>query len=722
MTTIKSERTLILENEYKSKWGSSPENHFQYDMHAAALDKYENLPRWEKIARATYDAMIGQEVYIEEYDRIIGRCFWNLAKPVERVDSDLDFMARPAKRVENEIPHYDEMWENQLFSRYAARGHITWRWDWVLKYGISGLRTKYQELLQNPKDDRAREFYQAVLIVLDSVTAWNQKHVEELKKRNMHEMAAICERVPEYPATTFHEAVQAFYMQYLAVMSENPYGGNGPGRLDYYLWPYLEADLKNGTCSLQEARELIDELFLRFDENVHMHDGWGTTVSVGGTGADGKSSITPLTYIMLESFMDLNLTHPYFYLRVPRDAPDEYLDACARYIKYGHNRAQILNDEAIMSAMQDSGISYEDAIDYCCGGCMEISSHGRHSDFLYQGWHNMPKFVELAITGGKCLVTGKKLNSTAFKGLAAYSEFEPFYQDLVAEIKKYICLFFHVQNIFSEEAAESRPAYLISSLIQDCAENGRNMHDGGARYHYYATSPLALANAADALFAVKKAVFEDKICTAQELIHALEQDFEGAEALRLKLFHLPKYGQQNAEADAFAARFMTSVCKAYDEAGVRCGGTAVPMILTFVYAPIAAGILGATADGNHAHKLVAQGVTPQSSSMTEGITAAVGSCLNMPWKLFKGGATSMWDFDPQWATQEVIRAVLTTFLQGGGQIFQGNATDVSELLEAQKHPEEYGHLIVRVGGFSARFTSLSPELQKDIITRFRHAG
>ena len=722
MMTIKSERTVLLEKEYKKKWGKSPDNTYQPALHKAALHKYSDLPQWEKIARASYDAMVSQEVYIEPYDKIVGRVFWNTYQEVTETDPDLDYMTRPSQQVEREIEYYDEMWENQLFSRYAGRGHITWRWDWLLKYGVSGLRQKYQELLENPADEKARQFYQGVLIQLDSITDWNKKHVEKLKEMNMMEMAAICERVPEYPAATFHEAVQAFYMQYLAVMSENPYGGNGPGRLDYFLWPYLEEDLKNGTCTLQDARELVDELFLRFDEAVHMHDGWGTTLSVGGTGADGKSSITPLTYIMIESFMGLNVTHPYFYLRVPKDAPAEYLEVCADYLKNGHNRAQILNDEAIMRAMQKSGVSYEDSIDYCCGGCMEISPHGRNSDFLYQGWHTMPKFVELAITGGKCLITGKQLQSTRFKGLTAYSEFEPFYQEVISEIGRYIKLFFHVQDIFSEEAAKSRPAYLISSMIEDCAKNGRNMHDGGARYHYYATSPLAMANAADGLFAVKKAIFDEQICTASELIDALEKDFAGAEALRLKLSHIPKYGQQDPEADAFAARFMTDVCKTYDQVEVRFGGVAMPMILTFVYAPLAAEILGATADGNHAKKLVAQGVTPQSSAMTEGITAAIGSSLAMPWDRFYGGATTMWDFDPKWATKEVIQAVLTTFLKGGGQIFQGNTTDVDELIEAQKHPEDYGHLIVRVGGFSARFTWLDEGLQKDIITRYRHAG
>ena len=596
MLTIKSERTVFLEKAYKEKWGKAPDNTYAALQHKAALEQFAGLPKWEKIARSSYAAMVEQDIYIEEYDRIIGRVFWCTHKPVEQMDPELDFMEKPAREVEKQYPLYDEMWENQFFSRYAGRGHITWRWDWILKYGVSGLRNRYRELLAQAADDKAREFYQGVLILLDSITDWNRKHVDVLKEKNMMEMAAICERVPEYPARTFHEAVQAFYMQYLAVMSENPYGGNGPGRLDYYLWPYLKTDLENGTCTLQEARELVDELFLRFDESVHIHDGWGTTLSIGGTGADGKSSVTALSYIMTESFMGLNVTHPYYYLRVPADAEPAFLELCAEYLKHGHNRAQILNDEPIMRAMINSGVSPEDAIDYCCGGCMEISPHGRNSDFLYQGWHNMPKFVELAITGGKCLKTGKQLLSTRFIGLEAHTDFEDFYQELEREISYFIGVFFHTQDIFSQEAAESRPAYLISSMIQDCAEKGRNMHDGGARYHYYATSPLAMANAADALFAVKKAVFEEKICTAAELIRALEADFEGYEALRLKLQKIPKYGQQNPEADAFAARFMNSVCDAYAAVKVRCGGVAMPMVLTFLFAPLSAEILGATSD------------------------------------------------------------------------------------------------------------------------------
>lgn len=718
----KSERTIMLETTSREKGKNPPENHYAADLHYAAIHLYGHLPKWEKIARATHYALVNQELYIEPYDKIIGRVYFELNKKVDEYAEDLEFMEEPFRKVRSEIEGYDEMCAHQFFCSGAWRGHIAWLWERILRHGVSGMRKMYTRGLASAKDETAKKFYSGVLIVLDAITEWNQKHVEKLKQMNMLEMAAICERVPEYPATTFHEAVQAYFMQHIMVLSENPYGGNSPGRLDYYLWPYLERDLKNGICSLETARELVDELFLRFDESVHNMDGWGITLSIGGCHRNGSPAVNPLTTIMVESIMDMNITHPLVYLRVSKDSPEEYLQLCTKYLMHGQNRAQIINDDAIIKAMVNSGVRYSDATDYACGGCMEISPQGMNSDFLFNGWHNIPKLVELAVTGGKCLLSGKHLQSSKFKGLSTFSTFEDFYQDFEKEVTRILHVFFQVQDIFSEEAARSRPAYLLSSMLDDCLTTGRNMHDGGVRYHNYGSAPIGLPNAADALFAIKKAIFDDKICTTEELIHALETDFEGNERLRLQLCNLPKYGQQNKEADEMAARVMSSICNGYSSYTNRFGGTALPMVLTFTFGPEAASMLGASPDGSLAGKMVAHGLTPQSSSMTDGLTAAMGSNLSMPMELFTGGASTMWDFDPTWASEELIKTILVTFLEGGGQIFQGNTTDVQELLKAQKNPEDYGHLIVRVGGFSARFTSLDRNLQNDIITRYRHAG
>ncbi len=722
MTTVKSERTKILEKAYVESKGYENVNHFEKDLHHFALHTYKDLPQWACIAYATRDALIQQDVYITPLDRIIGRIYLNHIEQVEEVAPVLDCHSAPFERARKEYPYYDEMCALHFINPGSWKGHITWLWSRILKYGVSGMTQKVQALLEKAQDEKAEQCYRGVLIVLEAITIWNQKHVVKLYEMGMIEQAKRCERVPQYPATSFCDAVQAYNMQQIMVLSENPYGGNSPGRLDYYLWEYLKTDLEKGEIDLQTAREWVDELFLRFDETVYLKDGFGITLSIGGTNQKGESAVNPLTYIMIESVMDLNITHPLVYPRIPKNPPKEYLALCAKYMMEGDNRAQILGDEAIIKAMQNSGVTYEDAIDYACGGCMEIAPQGRSTDYLFNGWHNIPKMLELAITGGECLKTHEQVPFWQGGGLQNFDTFDAFYDYFIGEVKRYIHIFFHVQDDFGAEAAKARPAFLLSSMLMDCLEKGRVMHDGGGRYNNYGSTPIGLPNVADSLFAIKKAIYDDKICDVNTLLHALKTNFKEDEMLRLRLQKLPKYGQQNKEADEMANRLMTSVCNVYASVQTRFGGTALAMVLTFTFGPPAAKMLGASADGSYAGKMIAHGITPQSSSMTKGLTTAICSNLTMPMELFTGAASTMWDFDANWATQDMMEAIMKTFIQGGGHIFQGNTTDVEELLEAQKHPENAGHIIVRVGGYSARFTQLTEELQEDIIQRYRHSS
>lgn len=717
----KPTRTLMLEKEYKESASIFHENNYDYNLHYSANNLYSDLPQWEKIARATHYALINQDIYIYPSDKIIGRIFFNNIKNVEKICPDLDFSTSPRNKVASEIDYLDEFCDTcHFFDKKITKGHIAWLWDRILHHGVDGLIKMFKTQLDNAKDQKAVEFYSGVLIVLDAIIIWNNKHIQKLKELKMYDLAEICERVPQYPARNFKEAVQAYHMQHIMVLSENPYGGNSPGRLDYYLYPYLEQDLKEGTCTLEEAREIIDELFLRIDESVHIRDQWGITISIGGSHKNGTSAVNKLTYIMIESIIGLNITHPLLYPRMPKNPPKEYIDLCVKYILNGNNRAQILNDEAIIKAVVNSGVRYTDAVEYVCGGCMEVSPMGMQSDFLFQGWNNIPKFVEVAITGGQCLVTGKQLKGTKFKGLENYTNFEDFYIDFENELQRIIHIYFHIQDIASEEAAKSRPAYLLCSMLDDCLTTGRNHHDGGARYHNYGSAPIGIANAADSLFAIKKAVFDDKICTASSLVSALKTNYEGNENLRLKLLNIPKYGQENNEADDFAKKVMLSISKAYSSYKNRFGGIGLPIVLTFTFGATASKLLGAGADGSFSGKMVSHGLTPQSSAMINGITSAINSNLNMPTEIFSGGASTMWDFDSDWINEDLLKTILEVFLDGGGQIFQGNTTSVDDLIKAQNNPEDFYNLIVRVGGFSARFVNLNTDIQNDIIFRYRH--
>ena len=720
--SMKTTRIERLEKACAQRGKSRVSTHFQKDYHNAALTLYAECPQWEKTARSMAYAIGNMDVFTDAEDRIGGRVYHINEQPVEKVAPDLDFRTEADKAFLREIPDGAELRRNQLIGGTAV-GHITWFFDRILALGVSGFRKQYEDALAGAADEEAEEFYRGVLILLDALTAFNDKHIAAYEAIGNTELAARMKKVPRYPAETFLEAVQAFFMQHIVVMSENPFGGNGPGRLDYFLWPYLEKDLAAGRCTREEAREIIDELFLRIDERIYGRDMWVEAIVVGGTHPDGTSAVNPLTYIMIESIMDLDITHPAIYVRLPENPPEDLLRLCSRYMLAGRNRAQILYDPSVLGALVERGTPFEDAVHYACGGCMEVGVQGMTSDFLYIGWQNTAKILELMITGGICLKTGNRIASFhADKSLTAYADFESFYQDFIAEADRLTRIYLREQDIYSEYAQKARPSYLISSMIDDCLARGRNMHAGGARYHDYGGTHLAMPNVADGLYAIKVAVFEKKFCTAEDLIAALKANFVGYENLQAKLKAVPKYGVDHEEADAMARRVASDFSDMYLRYTTRWGGKRKPVILTFVYSPRAAAILGATPDGRCAGSGIAHGVTPHSASMKDGLTAAIQSCSKMPFEKFAGGASTMWDFDSSWANEDVITAVLKTFIGGNGQIFQGNTTPLEDLLKAQENPDEYASLIVRVGGYSARFITLSKELQDEIIGRMRHCG
>jgi len=720
----------MIEHSRRRGANQPPDNANYHKNLAESYDAYSGLPLRERQARSVAEALIQLPVYLFTDERLVGMVY-HLGEGVKS-PNPFDYWGPAAERVKNELPENRQLVEmGTFFGDGAAPGHISWRWDWILKKGAAGLLSEHRRALENAKDERAADFHRGAAILLEAVLRWNDRHVEAIEKAlsdadgseraRLAEMLEICRRVPAYPARTFHEAIQSFYFQHLVVMRENPYGGNGPGRLDYFLWPYLERDLASGTCSLEDARELIDELFIRIHERILEADGWVEAISVGGSNPDGTSAVNPLSYMMVERIIALDQVHPSIYMRIPADPPPEYVELAARYMIEGKNRAQILNDRRITAAMQNGGMPYEDAAMYACGGCMEISPQGLNSDMLFSTVHNVAKVAELVLTGGECLRTGRRLSGVSLKSLTKYGSFEDLFSAFEKELRRELGILFRRLDFYNESMAANRPAYLISSMVQDCFARGREMNDGGARYNDYGIAPLGIQNAGDALYAVKRAVFDDGFCSAEELLSAMRSDFQGQESLRLRLRALPKFGQQDRDADAMTDRVLKSLCGIYADYRTRFGGRVKPMIFSFVWAPGAGAALGATADGRRAGEPLAQGLTPQNCAMTEGITAALGSHAGLSLERVTGGSTGMWDMDPAWATRETVGAVIKGFLALGGQIFQGNTTDVAELIEARNRPQDFPNLIVRVGGFSARFVTLDAALQDEIIRRRRHA-
>ena len=696
---------------------------------AAFLGVYKGRPYWERYARSLAHALVEQPVILLDDERLVGMIYQTTAVPtppdphLERALAPYSPWAQMRARQEREI--------EPTLRVGGAPGHIGWRWDWILSRGVEGvMRELRQRLAQNPDAD-AKRFYRGALILWRAVLRWNERHVRALEERaaqargeegeRPRELAAICRRVPRLPARTFREAVQSFYFQHLALMFENPFGGNGPGRLDLFLWPYLQRDLAAGRVTLDQARELIDELFIRFEERLPQADGWVEAIMVGGRAPDGSLAVNPLSEIIVRSTIALRQTHPAVYVRLTADTPPPFLALAVEYLLEGENRAQIYNDEACLPAIVSGGVSAEDAPMYMAGGCMEISPQGMNCDLNWAGTFNVAKTLELVLNGGCDLLDGRRCIPHE-RTLADYATFEELYVAFEAELEREYRVLTRALDIASVCYARYRPAYLLSSLTLDCLPRGREQQDGGARYHDYGFAPLGITSAADSLHAIQRAVYQDGFVSAGELLGALRANYVGYEALRERLYRLPKFGVEDPQADALCNRVLASTCTLATRQRTRYGGRLKPMIFNFVWTPSASRVLGARGDGARAGDLIGHGMTPRSCAMTKGITAAINSSTSLELGVVTGGATTMWDMDERWITPPLLTALLRTFLARGGMIFQGNMTSVRDLELALQHPERYPNLIVRVGGFSARFATLERALQEEIIGRYRHQG
>jgi len=407
---------------------------------------------------------------------------------------------------------------------------------------------------------------------------------------------------------------------------------------------------------------------------------------------------------------------------MPDDAPDDFVDLTVRYLIDGGNRAQVYGDDAVIAALHQSGkVAIKDARNWTAGGCMEVSPQGCNCDLLFSFAHNVSRTFELVLNGGCLLQTGERVIEHP-KTLADYASFEELYAAFTAELGHELDILARRLDIYLEEYARHRPSNLLSSMTHDCLERGRSINDGGARYTNYGGSGVGIPNVGDSLYAIQRAVFEDKRVTGAELLDALRDDFVGHEALRAYLHSLSKYGADDEAADAMTDQVLCTFADLCAGHTTCHGGTLVPIILGFVWVVSFGEQVGATPDGRRAGGHLAHGLSPQSGSARKGITGAIRSATSLSLEKAGGGGAMMWDLDPSWATPEVLNPLLRTFVDRGGHIFQGNAISVDKLRQARQNPDEHGDLVVRVAGYSARFTSLSAETQDEIITRYKYSG
>lgn len=619
-----------------------------------------------------------------------------------------------------------------------SQGHIcpnTKKW---LAMGPAGIRADAEARLAASSDQGQRDFYTSIILSMEGASDFMRRYADladerfaETGKENLREIARICRKIAERPAESYHEALQAAWFLFVILQMEGNASSFSPGRMDQYLYPYYRKSRSEG-MTLETALELTEGLWLKFNQIVYLRNSnsakyfagfpIGFNVAIGGQNLDGSDASNDLSFLFLQAQAHLLLPQPNLSLRMYKGSPEELLEAASRVIGMGSGIPQVFNDESIIPALEQHGISHEDAVNYAIVGCVELTTHGNSLGWSDAAMFNMVKALELTLTGGVDLLNGKQ-SGPNYGDLTTYRTYEELENAFGRMIDHYMDRMVDLVAIMDEMHAKILPTPFLSAVIDDCMALGKDVTLGGAHYNQAGVQAIQMANVADSLEAIRKLVYEDKSVSAAELLDALKKDFEGYETLRARLIHkAPKYGNDIEEVDAIGAKWARYFGDGLKRYRNRRGGI-YQMGLYTVSAHVPMGQnVGASADGRHARDPLADGgVSAMYGRDAKGPTALLQSVAKLPFELVSNGSLLNMKFLPAFfKTQtgiEKFAAFLRAFCSLGISHIQFNVLNEADLRAAQREPEKYRGLTVRVAGYTAYFTELAPDLQEEIIAR-----
>lgn len=619
-----------------------------------------------------------------------------------------------------------------------AQGHIcpdTERW---LKYGPSGL-------IREAKADRAKHpenegFYDGLILALEGACLFMRRYAvlaREMaktsdRKAELLEVADVCDALSERAPESFREALQASWFLYVILQMESNASSFSPGRMDQYLYPYYEKDIASGALTNEAALELIECLFLKFNQIVYLRSSSsakyfagfpiGFNVAVGGQNDAGSSAENELTFLYLRAQEHLLLPQPNLSARVFAGSSEHFLTRCSEVVGKGSGMPQFFNDEAVIPALKGKGISDEDARNYAIVGCVELTTMGNNLGWSDAAMFNLVKALELALNDGVCTLTGKQMGAHT----GTLKDFEK-YEDVIAALTAQIDFFFERMirccEVVEKAHAELLPSPFLSCVIDDCMETGIDVTAGGAHYNLSGIQAIQCANIADSLAALKTLVYDEKIVDRAELHEALVHNFENAELLRLRMLNkAPKYGNDIEWVDAIAFDWAHDFADRLSRyTNVRGGPYQMGLYTVSAHVPMGQNV-GATPDGRFAKDPLADGgMSPVYGRDAKGPTAVLKSVSRVKSEYGSNGTLLNMKFLPSLFKTELGVAKFVRLLRAFIELkiihVQFNVVNREDLIAAQKQPELYKSLTIRVAGYTAYFTELAPDLQSEIIAR-----
>jgi len=618
------------------------------------------------------------------------------------------------------------------------RGLLDFRAD--IRHSLDSL-----DYLNDPQAYSREQQLAAMDLCAGALIRFAQRHAERAlelaaqetdtkRKAELERIAEVCSHVPAHAPRDFWEALQSYWFCHLGVTIElNPWDAFCPGKLDQHLYPFYERDLADGTLTRDQAEELLQCLWIKFN-NQPAPPKVGVTaqesstytdfaqINLGGVREDGSDAVNDVTYLILDVIEEMRLLQPSSSIQVSQKSPDQFIRRAARIIRTGFGQPSVFNNDLVVQELLRQGKSLADARQGGTSGCVETGAFGKEN-YNLTGYFNMPKVLEITLSNGIDPRSGVQVGPRTGDP-RDFRSFEELLDAYRQQLRHFVDIKVRGNNVVERLYAQHIPAPFLSLLIDDSIANGRDYHDGGARYNTTYIQGVGLGTITDAVTALKFHVFDQGSLTMAELLTALQDDFAGHERIRQTLRHkTPKYGNDDEYADTVMVTLFDAYFEAVDGRPNTKGGTYhIDLLPTTVHVYFGS-VVGAMPDGRGAWQPLSEGISPVQGADRQGPTAVIKSAAKMD-HVRTGGTLLNQKLSPQLLQDEDgltnLGHLIRTYFRLDGHHIQFNVVDAATLHAAKANPDQYRNLIVRVAGYSDYFCDLIPSLQDEIIARTEH--
>jgi pyruvate formate-lyase/glycerol dehydratase family glycyl radical enzyme len=616
-------------------------------------------------------------------------------------------------------------WHWAVGNGSSFQGHMVIDYAKILRIGIPGLRREIEETMRECDDPGKEPFYSSLLLYCGNMSETCRRYAEkaremqseaasESRRDELAQIAEVCYNVSTRPPRTFREALQLFWFTFLLD------GNDDPGRFDQFMFPFYRDDLAKGEITREYARGLLEELWYKM-EQVRA---WSLVLA--GQTPDGEDASNDLTDLCLDVTADLRITNPAVALRLFSGSPRRLWRKAMRCIARGGGMPSLVNDDAVIRALMESGVPLPDARDYAMGGCIEFQIAGKSNFGGEDGHINLAKCLELALNNGRCALTGEVIgvqtgDPTEFKTFD--DVFDAYKRQVEAAVDNIITQC----NVGQEIKSKQGTKLFRSLLLDDCIARGLDCEGGGARYGNGQILTNGIVVVADSLAAIRTLVFEERSVPLVQVLQALRDNWQGYESLRQLILHrVSRYGNDDESVDSLAREISEHIWTLLRQRRTYRGGHYTGLVVYFNRQLYFGRQTGATPDGRFDEDVLEDSMGPWPGRDTHGPTAMFKSVSRIAQELAAGGVILNLKLPPSCldSDEEIEKSIdlIRSYFALGGQQVQVTVANADDLRAAMREPEKWRHLIVRVGGYSDYFVTLDPKLQESIIQRTEYAG